>query len=170
MTTLSIEGRVELWSRALYAIQDFPFTGPGLGAFRQVVHTLYPLFLVGPDTDMAHAHNVFLQVALDLGVPGLVAYLALVGTGLWLAWRTARPFRTEASSGSRRDAWLATGIAGSLVAFHIYGLTDAIALGAKPGVALWMLLGMVAALWRTRRKRVAVSPWSEGRKGLPARA
>ena len=36
-------------------------------------------------------------------------------------------------------AWLASGIAGSLVAFHAYGLADTVALGAKPGLALWLL-------------------------------
>ena len=41
--------------------------------------------------------------------------------------------------------WLGLGIVGSLVAFHVYGMTDAIALGAKPGVAFWMLLAMAAA-------------------------
>ena len=39
---------IEIWSRALYALQDFPFTGVGLGAFRRVVNVLYPLFLVPP--------------------------------------------------------------------------------------------------------------------------
>ena len=47
-----------------------------------------------------------------------------------------------------RHRWLALGIVGSLVAFHVYGLTDTVALGAKPGVALWMLLALAAALWR----------------------
>jgi len=54
-----LEGRVEVWSRAFYAIQDFPFTGMGMNTFRRVVHVLYPLFLVGPDLDIAHAHNDF---------------------------------------------------------------------------------------------------------------
>jgi putative inorganic carbon (HCO3(-)) transporter len=139
----TLEGRLEVWNRALSTIQDFSFTGPGLGTFRRVVHLLYPLFLASPDGDVGHAHNVFLQVALDLGLPGLVAYLALVGTALWLCWRTAWP------AGSPYQ-WLALGIAGSLVAFHIYGLTDTIALGAKPGVALWMLLALAAVLWSIR--------------------
>jgi putative inorganic carbon (HCO3(-)) transporter len=140
LSTVNLEVRVELWNRALYAIQDFPFTGCGLGAFRQVVHLLYPLFLVGPDIDIGHAHNVFLQAALDLGLPGLIAYLALVGTALWIAWHVAR-----AAAGQVR--WLALGMVGSLVAFHVYGLTDTVALGAKPGVAFWVLLALAAGMW-----------------------
>jgi putative inorganic carbon (HCO3(-)) transporter len=150
-STINLEGRLELWSRALYAIQDFPFTGCGLGTFRRVVQVLYPLFLIGPDADLGHAHNVFLQVALDLGLPGLVAYLALVGTALWIGWRlaTSGPGALQPPHPHR---WLALGIVGALVAFHTYGLTDTIALGAKPGVALWVLLGLAAALWRTSQE------------------
>lgn len=136
--TISLEGRVELWSRALYAIQDFPFTGCGLGTFRRVVHILYPLFLVAPDTDIAHAHNVFLQAALDLGLPGLIAYLALLAvaaSAAWWAGGAGMPFR-----------WAALGLLAGLIGFHIYGLTDTVALGAKPGLAFWLALGILASL------------------------
>ena len=71
------EQRLEIWSRALYMVQDFPFTGIGMGTFRQVAHLLYPFFLAGPDAVIPHAHNIFLQVGVDLGLPGLIAWLAL---------------------------------------------------------------------------------------------
>ena len=154
-STATLEGRLELWNRALYAIQDFPFTGTGLGTFSKVVHLLYPLTLVGPDVDIGHVHNTLLQVALDLGLPGLVAYLALVGVALWIGWRVAwAPALALARVGegtSVRETsfrWLGTGIVGSLVAFHVYGLTDAVPLGSDRGLALWMLLALAAALWR----------------------
>lgn len=144
-STVSLKGRVELWNRALYAIRDFPLTGCGLGTFRRVVHIVYPLFFASADTDIAHAHNVFLQVALDLGLPGLVAYLALVGTSLWICWQTIR------FAGTRR-AWLALSLIGSLVAFHVYGIADTVALGAKPGVAFWLVIALCAALYRISRR------------------
>ena len=85
--------RVEIWSRALYMLQDFPFTGIGMGAFRQVANLLYPFFLAGPDAEIPHAHNIFLQVGVDLGLPGLVAWLALlilVCVCAWLVYRRGR--------------------------------------------------------------------------------
>ncbi len=139
---ISLSGRPEIWSRALYAIQDFPFTGTGLGTFRRVVHLLYPLFTISPDTDIAHAHNLFLQVALDLGLPGLIAYLAVLWVALTVAWRAAK-------RGSGVPRGLALGLMAGLLALHIYGLTDAIALGAKPGIAFWLALGLIAALPRS---------------------
>jgi putative inorganic carbon (HCO3(-)) transporter len=149
--SITLEGRVEIWSRALYAIQDFPFTGCGLGTFRRVVPVLYPLFTIPPDTDIAHAHNIFLQTVLDLGIPGLVAYLALLWTALALCWRVALtppPRGGAAEGGGGGVRALALGLAAGLVALHVYGLTDALALGSKPAVVFWYALGLVAALGR----------------------
>lgn len=149
---VSLQGRIEIWNRALYAVQDFPFTGCGLGTFRRVVHILYPLFLIPPDTDIAHAHNIFLQTALDLGLPGLIAYLALLGIALATCWRCAR-------RGGPLVRATALGLAAGLVGLHVYGLADAVALGSKPGVAFWFALGLIAALPNVARQ--------EAREGAP---
>jgi len=138
----SLSGRQEIWTRAIYGLQDFAFTGMGMGTFRRLVHLLYPLFLISPETDIGHAHNHLLQTGLDLGLPGLVAYLAVwfgAGALLWRSWHGATRRRLRA---------LAVGAAGSLFAYFVYGLTDAVALGARPGFLFWYLLGLVVALYR----------------------
>ena len=38
------------------------------------------------------------------------------------------------------------GLVGGLPAHVIYGMTGAVALGAKPGVLFWMLLGLICGL------------------------
>lgn len=159
----TLEGRLEIWSRAIYGIQDFPFTGMGMNNFRKVVPVLYPLFRIGPDFDIAHAHNEFLQAALDLGIPGLIAFLGLYIGAFWMlvdVWRTSRhlPLNTAKSpkgehcevpeGGSLVTRSLALGLGGGLLAHLLYGLTDAVALGAKPGVLFWMLLGLICGLHR----------------------
>ena len=163
----SIDGRLEIWSRALYAIQDFPFTGMGMNTFRHVVHVLYPLFLIPPDVDIAHAHNEFLQAALDLGLPGLIAFIALYIVAFWMLraiWHSPSTLHPPTSNfqlpisnlqspipnyqfPSVTLHLLLLGLAGGLLAHLIYGLTDAVALGAKPGILFWMLLGLIAALF-----------------------
>jgi len=37
------------------------------------------------------------------------------------------------------------------LAHLVYGLTDAVALGAKPGLLFWMLLGLIAAPYEQTR-------------------
>lgn len=129
--------RFEVWRYALEAIGNFPLTGTGLGTFRQVVLRLYPI-TVFPQPDVAHAHNVFFQIALDTGLPGLVAYLALLGLTLAVGWR----WLGRKSSDERR---MVVGVLACLLAFHAFGLGDTIAPGAKPGLLFWWLIGLVAA-------------------------
>lgn len=142
----TLEGRLEVWSRAIYAIQDFPFTGMGMDAFRRVVHVLYPLFLIGPDVETIHAHNEFLQAALDLGIPGLIAFVALYLIAFWMLvhiWRAP----SSAPVPWRLARFLALGLGGGLFAHLLYGLTDSTILSAKPGFIFWILLGLIAGLY-----------------------
>ncbi|TRZ52815.1 O-antigen ligase domain-containing protein [bacterium] len=160
-----LETRLVLWSRALYGIQDFPFTGMGMNAFRKVLPMQYPILLLS-DMDYGHAHNEFLQAALDLGIPGLIAFIALYIGAFWMLtdiWKTTRPphlitdhyslFSVPCSLVTRS---LTLGLGGGLLAHLLYGLTDAVALGAKPGVLFWMLLGLIAGLHRQAQDYWAV--------------
>jgi hypothetical protein len=71
-------------------------------------------------------------------------------------WRATRhpPLNTERWSLVTRS--LALGLGGGLLAHLLYGLTDAVALGAKPGVLFWMLLGLIAGLHRQAQEHWAV--------------
>ncbi|MBT3391899.1 MAG: O-antigen ligase family protein [Chloroflexi bacterium] len=140
----SLESRLEVWSRAIYGLQDFPFTGMGMNTFREVVHVLYPLFMIAPDVDMGHAHNEFLQAGLDLGIPGMIGFIALYIGAFWMLARVW--FAGHRSSVLSRP--MALGLGGGLFAHMLYGMTDAVALGAKPGFLFWMLLGLIAGLYQ----------------------
>lgn len=135
----TLESRVEIWSRAIYATQDFPFTGMGMNNFREVVHILYPLFLIPPTTDIAHAHNHLLHTAVELGLPGLIAYLAI--------WFAIAAMLRQIWHNLPHTLWrgFVIGASGSLAGYFIYGLFDAVALGAKPGFMLWFLFGLITA-------------------------
>ena len=111
-----------MWQWGLTAIQDSLFTGVGLGAFTQVAFGLYPIN-VPASYDFAHAHNIFLQTVLDIGLPGLVAYLALVSAALFSCWRLAQKWGFTAAI-SRCAGWICQPA-------HL-GLSDAVAIGAKP--------------------------------------
>ena len=103
-----LDGRLEVWSRAIYMAQDFPYTGIGMGTFNQVANAMYPFFLAGPDADVPHAHNLFLQVAVDMGLPGLIAWSSALLLVICAAWSIYR-------HGKRADdRWLAALGAGLL--------------------------------------------------------
>ena len=138
----NVTGRAELWSRALYGIRDFPLTGMGMNTFRRVMPAMYPAPSVPPDVDIAHAHNQLLQAGLDLGVPGLCAYVAL-----WLlaAMLLVQVYR---ESDARPYRVLAGGIGAGLVAHCVFSMTDAIPLGSKVGILFWLTLALTVGLHR----------------------
>jgi O-antigen ligase len=140
----NVSSRTELWSRALYGIQDFPITGMGMNTFRHVMPVLYPMFW-SPQAKIAHAHNHLLQAALDLGVPGLVSYVALwLGTGALLV-------RVYRQSGDPFHRSLAGGLGAGLIAHFAFSMTDAIPLGAKVGILFWMALALAVSLHQIAR-------------------
>ena len=121
-------------------LQDFPYTGVGLNMFPRVLQVLYPPFSFSPDTLVPHAHNQLLQVGVDLGIPGLVAYIALivcffVSTARVMLW-SAHPQRRA----------LAGGLVFGMLAFQTFGLFDAIALGSEPDLIFWIALALSASL------------------------
>jgi putative inorganic carbon (hco3(-)) transporter len=137
-----MDGRLEVWSRALYMLQDFPFTGIGMGTFQQVANRLYPFFLAGPDAEVPHAHNIFLQVGVDLGLPGLVAWLALLILVCICAWWVYRRGRRQ---GDAVLTALGAGLLASQAALVVHGLTDAATWGTRPAVVVWAIWGLAMA-------------------------
>ena len=145
--------RPDVWRAARWGIADFPFTGMGLGTFREIGPLLYPMSSVPDNFDLAHAHNFFLQTGLDVGLPGLAAVVAL---HLLACWELYRLWRTP---GRVAPAWpafltwraLSVGWMGSIVAHTVYSQFDAVALGSKPGFLLWLLFALIFAAGRLSR-------------------
>jgi putative inorganic carbon (HCO3(-)) transporter len=135
------EGRLELVSRGLYMLQDFPLTGIGLGAFSRVLPALYPLFLVGPDVEMPHVHNLYLQAGIDHGLPGLIAFLAM----LFLLWFMGN----QSLRRSRGRPWepLALGLLAGFAAFLVHGLVDVVSSSPRVHILIWSHWGLLAAVW-----------------------
>ncbi len=80
--------RLDLAAVSLGIISDFPLTGSGAGTFRWV----FPMYKdIGfGDLFYEHAHNDFLEIAIEQGLIGLALFLGLVG---WLLYRTYRVYR-----------------------------------------------------------------------------
>jgi putative inorganic carbon (HCO3(-)) transporter len=149
MTSQTIPGldvRLEVWSRALYMIQDFPFTGIGMGNFQRVANVLYPFFLVGPDAEIPHAHNLLLQIGVDLGIPGLIAFLAIIMLVAWSAIRSFFYYKQHNRLSIISVAW--AGLV-SLIAMMIHGLVDATTwVIGRGSLVPFILYGLIIALER----------------------
>lgn len=133
----TLASRIEVWQRGIWMVQDFPFTGIGIGTYNDIAHLMYPFFIAAPDELVAHAHNNLLQVAVDMGIPVLVAYSAMLTC---FALMAVRAFKTVTDTGMKA---VIAGAALGMLAHQAFGLTDAFMLGTKPGVLLWVFLALV---------------------------
>ena len=106
--------RLELWRSAAAGIAAHPWLGYGPDNFLIDLraHKTEGFLRAAARTDLVQhsAHDDLLQAAVTLGVVGLAAYL-------WLLWALAAELRRRLASRARpRDAALAAGLAGLLVA------------------------------------------------------
>lgn len=134
--------RAAHWQAALGMFSDHPWTGVGLGNYPQA----YPQYALPrwPDP-LGHAHNYYLNIAAEAGLPGLAAYLLWVAAGLWLALRAAR---------RSQGLWqgVALGVLGMWVHLSVHNLFDnlyvhgmGIHIGLMLGLAAWLLAGQARA-------------------------
>ncbi|MEA3335253.1 MAG: O-antigen ligase family protein [Chloroflexota bacterium] len=144
----TLPSRIELWIRSLAIVRDFGLSGVGPGMFERVVMVLYPPFFNEFTGEFIHAHNIFLLTAAELGIPGLIAQLAMflaLAAGLVVASKSWQS-REQKDSATADLTALAIGLFGSLIAYASHGLTDA-PLVAQRGYALsFAVFGAAAAV------------------------
>ncbi|MCZ7568482.1 MAG: O-antigen ligase family protein [Ardenticatenaceae bacterium] len=139
----SWRSRVEVWEHALHAMKDFPLTGIGLGQF-EAHSRLFYRYQIAPDAwRFGHAHNLWLQVGVEFGWLGVAAWAAIIGLTLWELGRVVRSH--SVTSWPRQ---LAIGLIASVFAYLIFGVSDALPWGTKPGFLIWLIIGMSIALGR----------------------
>jgi len=141
-----IDGRLEAWSRAIFMIQDFPYTGVGMGLYGDVADLMYPFYLHGQGI-VTHAHNLLLQVAVDLGLPGLISWLVTFLIVVILSLRIYY-YGRRSNHGSGWVVGIGAGLFCSQLALFIHGLTDAVTWGmVRPAPIVWVVWGLVMATW-----------------------
>ena len=134
--------RAEIWSRALFMLHDFPFTGIGIGSFTDVMNMLYPLRPT--PVEIGHAHQIFLQVGVDLGLPGLVAWCGCLLAAIACAVDLYLEGRRQ-KSGWR--SMIGAGVLASMTALLVHGMTDAVTWGTRAEVLTWAVWGICGGGW-----------------------
>jgi O-antigen ligase len=86
--SLMQDTRFALWPEIVERIGERPFTGYGFG--RGLLRAPLQAEFRELDAFLWHAHNIFLEALLQLGVPGLALLLLLLGAILRAGWRAAR--------------------------------------------------------------------------------
>ena len=124
--------RPQWWQTSLELIQKYPLTGIGLGRFRHEYQTSGP-----PEQYNVpyHAHNIYLHIAVEHGIPSLLLFL----------WIVAIICQRVLAGRQTTDFWgRGTFIGGSgfLISALIYGLADNI-LHQRTVLLFWFILGII---------------------------
>jgi len=144
--------RFDIWRSAFDMIADYPLTGVGMARFRyRPVRNDYPVpefdYPANPEDTIfrrrliPHAHNVLVQIATDLGIPGLIVFIG---------WNTAAAYMVVMvwQRGDRPQKIVVTGVSLGLLAQLVYSMGDAIPLWDRFSFIYWLLLGIIAAQYR----------------------
>jgi O-antigen ligase len=113
--SLGGQSRISMWRDALPLIKDHPLLGAGLGTF-PIAYTSGQTAFLGQFVN--HAHNDYLEIASDLGIP---AALILFGSILFVLARAIRSFLSDERDFERI---VALGCVGSIVAILLHSFAD----------------------------------------------
>jgi putative inorganic carbon (HCO3(-)) transporter len=136
-------GRLEVWKRGIGYMIQRPVLGVGANAFPMAEGMISPLASrqeMGQGLKWSAAHNSFVQVGAELGVPGLLAFLALLAAAFRVTLTLSRaraPDGVPAPHGALAQALTAT-----LVGYCVSGFF----LSQAYSAFLYSVLGLVTAL------------------------
>jgi len=136
---VSANGRDQLWTAAWHTFAAHPALGIGTGSFATADRVeVCP----GPGCLDRYPHNVVLEAAAELGLPGALAILALIAAGA-LALRRAR---REAVGPGRAQAAV-------VIALFVAALTTAMLTGDLSGDGdVWLAAGIGLGLALSQRR------------------
>ncbi|HKZ09284.1 MAG TPA: O-antigen ligase family protein [Rhodanobacteraceae bacterium] len=160
----SVLGRLQLWQASLHLVAAKPLHGYGLDHFALVLPdglraVAAPLDAIArsrmPDLLTAHAHNDFLEMGVETGIPGALLLLALFALGLRSARRALDSIRSSAatdpsnelhSPNRTRVVTAPPALAASLGVLFMLALASAPLHTPATALLFWLVLGCMAGL------------------------
>lgn len=136
--------RFALWESTAAMIEDFPLTGVGWGAYFRA-YPDYNFFVGDTSVIIYHAHNMYLSLLAETGIPGGLFYFLLFFSHGALAVRLYR--KGEEPDEKAAGLALALIIAGMAV----YGIGDYVLFSRAVSITFWALLALAVCLEEERR-------------------
>lgn len=136
LAALALDQRPFIWSTALNLVAEHPWLGHGFGRGIVAEQIVQATMRHGAEQPFRHAHNVVLDVALQVGIVGVCVFVALLAA---LALEFARAARVASSAPA--------GIAGlaMLAAFLAKNMTDDFFYRPN-SLVFWALSGLLLRL------------------------
>lgn len=170
------QGRIEVWKRGMGYVKQRPVLGVGVGSYPVAEGTLSDIGRAlqarGRGFKWSVAHNSFLETAAELGIPGLLLFVSLLGMAIRTMMRL-RPGRFFGPLAGKREMALSQMLTGSFIGYSVAGFF----VSAEYFSYLFFLLGLAVGLDKVLRlQRAAVlgampatmGPRAQARPAAPA--
>jgi len=137
--------RVWIWEGSMEALRRFWILGVGMGpvAFALV----YQIYAHELAMNAMHSHNLFLQIWIELGIFGIIAFIVLMFTTIKGAAVTA------INTKDNEIKYYAIGAASGLVAVLAMGFVEYIWFYPRVNLTFWIVIGICAGISRLESGR-----------------
>ncbi|MDX3904357.1 MAG: O-antigen ligase family protein [Pigmentiphaga sp.] len=142
-------GRLQVWAASLRMIEAYPLTGVGVKGFEPALEEQWRQGLVTTfAATLPHSHNDILYATATLGIPGLLAILALYLAPAWFFVRHLRSPDHPTAVAAVMGLAITTG-------FFMFGLTETMFVIAMTNAFYVLSLAVVVAFIVARRDELA---------------
>lgn len=140
--SLDGEDRLIMWRETLALIKSYPWSGTGLGAYGDAIQPYEKG--VFPDGLIEHAHNDWLEMTAEVGVPMAMVIIILAG---WLLARAGRRIWQQKDMTMR---WVGLGALAAILGGLIHEIVDFNLLAMPNALLFSALLALVFLCGRSR--------------------
>ena len=132
--------RVNIWRAVWQMLGDYWRGGVGIG--EESFTKIYRLYAFAGVENAPHSHNLYMQILIELGIVGLIAFVAVIF--IW-AQSTFTLHTTERRAEKLYSNALLCGVSAVLA----QGMTDYIWYNYRVFLMFWLLIGLGAAIRKT---------------------
>jgi hypothetical protein len=128
--------RVDVWELALNLVWQHPWLGTGLGGFR----LNYQPYTIPIYDTVEHAHNLWLMLAAEIGIPLMLLFTGIVG---WICYRGLRTLIGSGSPFPRSDQSVLAGYGLAFTGCILFALFDVTFYDSRINILSWLMLAVI---------------------------
>jgi hypothetical protein len=145
--------RVAIWQISLPLIRQYPWIGTGFGGFQ----SNYVPYAIPDEAVLAHAHNLWLNLAAEAGIPVIILLTSIVG---WICYRAAQTYRLGRLPPETQPLLIGYGL--GFLACTLFALFDIAFFDARVNVLGWLMLAALQAISDLANVSGSISPSPQG--------
>lgn len=139
--TVTIGGRDRLYAAAINMVKEFPAFGAGVGMYKELLYrgSFIPTEgYLGRKTHL-HAHNVYLEIAAEMGIIGLISFVGIFFAFFWKIFKSRKMLKGLPAD----EAVIILGAASVVFVnlIHAFSATTFI-VGMQDALMFWLILGI----------------------------